>query len=130
MNDFGTKDIKQLPEGIERINNTITGYEVLVRYQEWKVAVITYAERFDYERLFRLERHLLTDEVFVLLKGQATLYIGEKGIPVKMEPHEVYNVKCGCWHNISMLPGTKILICENEETGLDNTEYLKWSPLG
>ena len=118
-----------LPEGIERTGAVKGGYEGLTGYQSWKVAVITYAERFDRKNLCRLERHMKTDEVFVLMAGEATLFIGSEGTPVKMKPYESYNVKCGSWHSISVSSDAKVLICENIDTGADNTEYREWSPV-
>ena len=122
------KTIAALPEGVEKAEVTIEGFEVLVRYGGWRVAVITYAERFDKKNLYRLERHMETDEVFVLLKGKATLYIGIDGNAVEMEPNEVYNIKCCAWHGISVSSDALVLICENADTGLENTEYTPWSP--
>ena len=129
MNNSDQKAAIKLPEGIERLTASVDGYEVLVRYQGWRVAVITYAAHFDVRNLCRLERHMMTDEVFVLLNGQATLYIGNEGTKVEMEPQAVYNVKCGEWHSISVSSDALVLICENIETGIANSEYMDWSPL-
>ena len=128
MNNSNLKSLEALPEGIERLTASIDGYEVLVRYQGWRVAVITYAAHFDVRNLCKLERHMMTDEVFVLLDGQATLYIGSEGAEVEMESRTVYNVKCGEWHSISVSPGAHVLICENIETGKANSEYMDWLP--
>ena len=49
------------------------GYRRLVDGPKWTLAVINYAPRFDPANFTRLERHLLTDETFVLLSGDATL---------------------------------------------------------
>lgn len=124
----GNEKMKQvLPEGLEMAGADKGGYEVLARYQGWRVAVITYAEKFDQKNLYRLERHMETDEVFVLMDGEATLYIGSAGAPVKMDPYAAYNVKCGIWHNISVSADAKVLICENIDTAPENTEYMEWS---
>ena len=128
MHEDFERIISRLPDGVEKRCATIEGYEVLVNYQGWKVAVITYAERFGKENLYRLERHTETDEVFVLLKGQATLYVGIEGTAAEMEPHAIYNIKCGTWHAISVSTDALVLICENQDTGSENTEYIKWSP--
>lgn len=117
------------PEGLEVIDSSGDGYEVLVRYQSWRVAVITYAERFDVQKICRLERHLETDEVFVLMAGDATLFIGQEGALVAMERYKAYNIKRGAWHGICVSRDAKVLICENEDTGLENTEYMPWKPL-
>ena len=118
----------RLPEGLEVKAAASGGYEVLVRYGSWRVAVITYAERFDRANLCRLERHMETDEVFVLMAGSATLFIGDEGTPVVMEPYRAYNVKQAIWHNICVSADAQVLICENLDTGLENTEYMDWTP--
>ena len=72
----------------------------------------------------KLERHLLTDEVFVLLSGKAMLLLGEKAQAVNMDTGKIYNVKKGAWHAIKVTPDAKILIVENHNTGFENTQYM------
>lgn len=62
-------------------------------------------------------------EVFVLLKGEATLFIGKERIPVKMEPCKIYNVTVGIWHNIVCSEDASVLIAENSDTNKSNKEY-------
>ncbi len=64
-----------------------------------------------------------TDEVFVLLDGSATLFIGKEMNPVKMERFRIYNVKRGVWHQIHTEPETRCLIVENVDTSPSNSEY-------
>ena len=66
-----------------------------------------------------------TDEVFVLLDGNATLIIGEEKKQYVMEKNKVYNVLAGTWHHIYTDEQAKVLIVENVDTGLANTEYMK-----
>lgn len=99
------------------------GYEPTMNYGSWRVAFANYAERFDKEKFERLERHLLTDEVFVLISGGAELVIGKEMKRIPLENGKIYNVKKGAWHNILIEKDAKVLIVENHNTGLDNTEY-------
>lgn len=99
-----------------------SGYNPTMHFESWRVAFLNYAERFD--RIEKLERHLLTDEVFVLLSGKAVLLLGEKAQAVNMETGKIYNVKKGVWHAIKVTPDAKILIVENHNTGLENTQYM------
>jgi len=108
---------------MEIVEHTGEGYKRMVNGPLWTVAALNYAERFDARNLVRLERHLLTDEVFVLLQGEATLVVGLGLERVKMEPCKAYNVKAGEWHHILVTPGTRVLIAENSDTCKDNTEY-------
>ncbi len=124
---MGQKEEKNLPEGLEVGDVSKEGYEVLVRYQNWRVAVITYGEMFDRKNIRRLESHRETDEVFVLMTGKATLFIGREGFPVDMEPWKICNVKRGVWHGICVSADARVLICENEDTGPGNTDYMDWA---
>lgn len=99
------------------------GYKRLIDGQLWTVAALNYAERFDESNLVRLERHLLTDEAFVLLDGSATLIVGMDIVRVPMTCGKVYNVRAGEWHHILVKPGSHVLIMENSDTGKANTEY-------
>jgi ureidoglycolate hydrolase len=108
-------------------------YKPLVDFADWRVAILNFVEGCAYQgpKERELERHLLTDEVFVLLKGRATLIIGgNKKVPskiklVKMEQGKLYNVKKGSWHGVLMKKNAKILIVESRNTSDANTEYAK-----
>ena len=99
------------------------GYKRMIDGPKWTVASLNYAARFDEANFEKLERHLLTDETFVLLCGEATLVVGEDCERVPMEPTKAYNVKAGEWHHIFVKPGTRVLVVENSDTSKANTEY-------
>ena len=111
-------------EGVEILYSQEEGYRPQVHFEAWRVAILRYAERFDRKNLSRVERHHLTDEVFVLLEGEATLVIGEKCEDCRMEVNKIYNVKKDVWHHIILSQDARVLVVENDNTGLDNTEYL------
>ena len=100
------------------------GYKRLLESASWTVAELNYAQRFDEGNLVRLERHLQTDEVFVLLAGEATLVVGKECSRVRMEAARAYVIAAGEWHHILVKPGTHVLIVENANTGAANTDYL------
>ena len=93
-------------------------WQVAVQFEQWQVAYLGYCERF--ASLTGMERHMLTDEVFVLLQGKAVLYLEEA--QVEMEQGVVYNVKKGEWHHIVVSPDASVLVVENRNTTLENTE--------
>ena len=111
-----------IPWGLEIKEYDGEGYNRTHTYGAWCVAFLNHADRF--ENTAYLERHLLTDEVFVLLHGRAELLIGEKGETVTMEQGKIYNVKAGVWHNIRVSRDAKVLVVENSDTGKENSEYL------
>lgn len=108
---------------IEILEYNGEGYNPTMSFGQWRVAIANHAERFDKKKLCRIERHLKTDEVFVLLKGSAVLVVGEELKKYPLEIGKIYNIKQGVWHNILIEKGAKVLIVENNDTGIDNTEY-------
>lgn len=107
---------------IEVYDNNQEGYHKLYNDESIRVAILNYADRFD--NIARLERHVETDETFVLLKGRATLLIGLECEKIKMKKYKVYRVKRNTWHNIRVSKNVKVLISENDSTGPDNTDYI------
>lgn len=105
------------------------GYQPLVRYCGWRVALMRNADRLEPERLRQLERHLETDEVFVLLGGcvDLVLRVGVGDQPealevVTMQTQKVYNIRQGVWHTTVMSADACLLIIENSDTDADNSE--------
>ena len=115
-------NVNYIPRGLEIKEYDGEGYNRTHAFGTWCVAFLNHADRF--ENTTYLERHLLTDEVFVLLNGWAELLIGEKGERVQMEPGKIYNVKAGVWHNIRVSRDAKVLVVENSDTAKENSEYL------
>ena len=109
-------------EYLEVYEYTGDGYERTMHFESWRVAFLHHEERFD--KITKLERHALTDEVFVLLKGSATLILGEEQKKEDMQPYKIYNVKKNVWHAIKVSKDAKVLIVENHNTSLENTFYL------
>ena len=98
------------------------GYAPVVAYNGWRVAIANYCQRLREENIIRVERHLKTDEVFLLLSGEAVLHIGKELKRYPLELGKIYNVKRGEWHCITMKPGAKVAIVENDDTSSENTE--------
>ena len=86
--------MKQI-DGIEVAGYDGPNYKTLLASGSWRVAFLNHGDKFSPERPERLERHLETDEVFVLLDGSATLFVGKEMNSVKMERFRIYNVKRG-----------------------------------
>ncbi len=108
-------------DGIEILDYNGEGYSRVMSFGAWRVAMINYSERFEEKNLNLLERHMLTDEVFVLLEGEAIL-VSDKN-RYNMEKNKIYNVKKAVWHAIALSKDAKVLIVENIETGKENSEY-------
>ena len=119
---------------LEVVEFTTTGFKPLILFQEWRVATLCYTADLYPPDIATLERHLETDEVFVLLKGSATLILGsatgEAGSieMIPLAPLKGYNVRRNVWHGVILSRDAVILLVENEDTGSANSEYypLTW----
>lgn len=109
------------------------GYHPLINFGTWRVAILRWEPSMLPEKIEYMERHTQTDEVFILLEGQAKLILGGRqgrveGIyPQVMENGRLYNVKCNAWHTVILSRDTSILIVEERNTGEENTEYCNLS---
>jgi ureidoglycolate hydrolase len=109
------------------------GYQPLIDYGTWRVAILRWEPSMRPEKVEIMERHTQTDEVFVLLNGKATLILGGNRPKVEsideqvMERGKLYNVKQNSWHSILLSEDASIMIVENQDTGQENTEYCKIS---
>ncbi len=105
------------------------GYHPLVDFDTWRVAILRWIPSIQPDEITYMERHTQTDEVFVLLSGQATLVIGgnsshvESINPQRLESCVFYNVKQNAWHTVLLSKDASILIVEEDSTGDANTEY-------
>ena len=105
------------------------GYRPLIDFGTWRVAILRWEPSMEPDKITFMERHTQTDEVFVLLHGQATLILGGNssqvdGIyPQKLEGCNFYNVKQNAWHTVLLSQDASILIVEEKNTGEENTEY-------
>ncbi|RKD32683.1 cupin domain-containing protein [Lacrimispora algidixylanolytica] len=113
--------------GIDIIKIQQQGYTPLVAYEAWRVAVLRYCLDVRVDQLVTMQRHLKTDEVFVLMEGNCVLFTGGDGeYPeeikwVMMEKNQLYNVKKGVWHTHALDEEGSVLIIENEDTSDDNS---------
>ncbi len=110
------------------------GYRPLIDYASWRVAIMRHCDSHLPEKIERVERHVETDEVFVLLAGRATLFVGDgdpgaqRLLPQVMEPLKLYNVKRSIWHTILFSRDASVLIVENRDTGSRNSQFAPLTP--
>ncbi len=102
------------------------GYMPLVDFGGWRVAVLRPEQQ---PRPPSMERHLETDEVFVLTRGEATIIVGGNGAAPGelaaqgMEIGKIYNVRKRVWHTVSLSEDAAVVIVENRDTVRENSEY-------
>ncbi|MHB0966403.1 MAG: hypothetical protein ACYC36_08090 [Bellilinea sp.] len=115
-------------ETIEIKKFTGEGYQPLVTFGEWRVAALRHSEEAQRNGISRLDRHMATDEVFILTQGKAVLFLGGNAAeigeiqPVVMKLNDIYNVKQGTWHASLVSQDAHIIIVENDNTSKENTE--------
>ena len=98
-------------------------FRVGIASERWRIGMLRWGPRF--ATLGEAERHLTSDEAFVLLQGGATLYeIQEDGEmqETPMELGTVYNIKAGTWHHIVVRRDALVLVVENRDVSMENTQ--------
>jgi len=114
-------------KAIEITNFPPADYKPLVDFEGWRVAVLAYCENTTPEKILTMQKHDETDEVFVLIRGNATLITAESGdcpgelALTRLEPCKIYNVKKGFWHNHVLDEEGIVLIVENRNTCDENS---------
>lgn len=100
------------------------GYLPLVFSDGWQVALLNWVPLFELSNAGEIERHNHTDEVFILWRGQALIFVsnGEQLQAVEMQQGLVYNVPRGVWHNLLATRDASWIIVENRDTHLGDTE--------
>ncbi|MEN0616770.1 hypothetical protein ABK730_08950 [Klebsiella indica] len=108
-----------------------TGLQCMVESADWFVGIKNWKPENDIQHIDTLERHLLTDEVFILLDGKCTLLVIDENDTAKfhfqyipMEPYKVYSIPKGTWHNTITWPGVKLALIENRNTSAENSEFM------
>lgn len=99
------------------------GFRPLLVRPGWQVAQLNDRADLHVDTVCQIERHDATDEVFLLVKGDAVLVVAEMsggevdGFEcVPMEQGVTYNVPGGVWHAIVTTPGVQVMIVEKDGT--------------
>lgn len=109
------------------------GYQPLVDYGEWRVAILRFEDVLRAENIHNMQRHDETDEVFVLLQGECILFLGSgteavgEIYGIRLAPNKLYNVRKGCWHNHVLSEDAIVLVVENLDTTFDNSPRIPLS---
>ena len=110
------------------------GYQPVIDFSTWRVAILNYIDEIHPEQIIKMERHNETDEVFVLIKGQGILFLGEGDQRIEkihtqvLEPGKIYNVKRSVWHSVVLSRDGSVLIVENRNTNTENSNYSPIDP--
>ena len=102
--------------------------------EKWTVGIKNWKPANDITGIDNLERHNLTDELFVLIAGSCTLIFANEtdgGLEfgaVKMEPNKVYNIPATLWHNTVTQKDTKMILIEDSSPSNENSDILPLTP--
>ena len=102
-----------------------SGFDTVHTFEGWKTAFITAAPQ--YGQLQVWKRHLCTDETFVLLRGNATVYtLDEKQemVQTPMQAEKLYVVEKATWHHLQVSKDAVLFVVENSDTTKENTEQM------
>lgn len=106
------------------------GMQRVFENEKWTVGIKNWKPANDITGLSNLERHNLTDELFVLIQGSCTLIYAnetEGGLEigaVEMEKNKVYNIPATLWHNTVTKKDTKMILIEDSSTSMENSDIL------
>ena len=109
---------KEIKSMIEKYSFNGEDFAVAMQFESWKIGLLRYSKRFSV--FDRLERHILTDEAFILLDGEAELFTDTES--VVMEKCVVYNIPKAVWHHIVVSKDATVMVVENASTCDENTE--------
>ena len=106
---------------IEKYEFSGEDFKVMLQFEGWKIGFLRYSDRFS--EFKQVERHLRTDEAFILLDGKAVLYTENERC--EMKKCTLYNIPKGVWHHIVVSRDATVMVVENADTSADNTEKRK-----
>ena len=102
------------------------GYE----NDEWTVGIKNYKKTNDINYINNLEKHNNTDELFVLSRGNCSIVTANENNGSleyeieKMKNNTIYIIPKGLWHNTIIDKDTKLILVENADTSMDNSDIL------
>ena len=109
---------------IEATKNYKNGFYPMAKTDKWQVAYITHSDA--YGNLKELKRHMTTDEVIILVHGNATLYTYENGkvVSIEMSKDVLYNIKRATWHHLKISEDALLIAVEDSDITKETTERM------
>lgn len=99
----------------------LDGFNVVHKNDFWAVAQKSY----DGSKLVKLEKHLSSEECFILKQGDSYIIYEDKGeiLVEKMNAEDIYIIPAGVWHTNYLTEGAEVIIVENNNVTVENSEY-------
>lgn len=104
------------------------GFQPALRTDRFLCAWITYAAQYAYGKVTAMKRHLTSAEVFLLLRGCATLLTmepdGTNRCITELVSGKAICVEAGTWHYLAVSEDALVFVTENNDVTAQNTETL------
>jgi ureidoglycolate hydrolase len=103
----------------------------VLSFDGWRVAMLRHSQATDLKFFHQVERHNLTNEVFILTNGNADLIVCRNGdIPdqtyiISMKLNVAYNILASVWHHVILSKDAHIIIFERSDTSKENSNYFE-----
>jgi len=102
------------------------GFQPLLKNDRFQCAFITHDRQYSYGNIDVIKRHMTSDEVFVLLRGSASLVTADgewkNRRTTHLQPGVVYCLKAGTWHHLAVSEDALLFVTENNDVSAQNTE--------
>ncbi len=98
----------------------------MVTEKGFKCAYITHSPDYSRMPVYLMKRHMLTDEVFVLLEGEAIMLTLSQNVFTEtvLKKGETLVVEKATYHYLAVSEDARVFVTERDDTGRDNTEIL------
>lgn len=115
--------------GIYKRISTKSGFDAVLTEKGFKCAYITHAAAYSFGAVTEMKRHNETEEVFVLLAGDAVMLTFENGVftETPLAKGEATVVAKGTYHYLGVTADASVFVTERDDTGKDNTDVLALS---
>lgn len=104
------------------------GFEAIVQNPDFKCAFITASPQYAYGKVNVLKRHNDSDEVFVLLSGNAVLLTKDDANAhyqtTPLQTKTAYNVTKGTWHHLAVSADAVVFVAESGSMEKENTQSI------
>ena len=112
--------------GIYKRISTKSGFDAVIAERGFKCAYITHAAAYSFGAVTEMKRHNETEEVFVLLTGEAVMLTLEDGVftETPLVRGEALVVAKGTYHYLGVTADASVFVVERDDTCKDNTDAL------
>ena len=112
--------------GIYKRISTKSGFDAVITEQGFKCAYITHSAAYSFGAVTEMKRHNETEEVFVLLAGDAVMLTFAEGVftETPLVRGEATVVAKGTYHYLGVTADASVFVVERDDTGKDNTDVL------